>query len=325
MPMEKNDFRFPDEAPPSEDETQINPLNSATDDEIEVEVVDDTPEEDRGRVPMAEPPRDVTDEELQKYDESVRTRIKKFSKGYHDERRRAEAAEREREAAIQAAAALTARNKELEQNLTKSQEALLVQAKRVVESELEKARTAFKQAHDSGDAEAVLKAQEALNHAQMRADKVNSFKPPVAKPATNGVQPAPQVTSAPPPAPVRDEKALAWQQKNQWFGQDRRMTAYAFAVHSDLVDGGVDPTSDEYYRKVDGEMRKRFPDAFKGSGNAAGAEPPARTSSVVAPATRTSAASQKITLTKSQVDMARRLNVPLKQYAMQVLALNRKS
>lgn len=331
MPMEKTEFRFPDEelSPAAAEDNSTDPVTTAGADDtgVVVEVVDDTPEPDRGRTPLEEPPREVTDDELQQYDEGVRKRIRKFSKGYHDERRRAEAAEREREAAIQAAAALAERNRALEENLSKSQTALLAQAKQVVQNELDAARQQFRAAHESGDAEAVLQAQEALNNAQLRFDKVSNFKPPVAKPPSAGVQPAPQTTSPAPPAPAaapRDEKALAWQEKNSsWFGPNQPMTAYAYGLHSELVKRGVDTSSEEYYRSIDTEMRKRFPEHFQSS-----AEPPApaqpRRSSVVAPASRPNAAAQKITLTKSEVEIARRLNVPLKQYALQVLALRQK-
>lgn len=347
MPMDRAQFRFPDEAdadPDTDtidgtmtdrdvsDEVTVDPLKAATADAsgIEVEIVDDTPEVDRGREPMKEPPKDFADDELQKYDESVRVRIKKFAKGYHDERRRAETAERQREAAVQAAAALAQRSQQLEESLSKSQEALLAQAKRVVQTELEKARQQYKEAHETGDAEAVLKAHEALSAAQARVEKVNSFKPAaantVARAGGNGVQPAPQPqVASQPPAPKLDEKALAWQERNSWFGKDRRMTAYALALHSELVEQGVDPLTDDYYDKVNAEMRRTFPGVFKAPAEKPEAPTSGRRSSVVAPATRSSPASQRITLTKSQLEIARRLNVTPQQYAMQVLALNRKS
>lgn len=335
MPMEKNEFRFPDEAEQDSEElenTTADPVAAAGDDDgagVEVEVVDDTPEVDRGRTSMEDPPKEVTDDELQQYDEGVRKRIRKFSKGYHDERRRAEAAEREREAAIQAAAALAERNRALEENLTKSQSALLAQAKQVVQNELNAARQQFKVAHESGDADAVLKAQEALNTAQSRFDKVSNFKPPVAKAPASGVQPAPQtVTSPAPPAPAaapRDDRALAWQEKNTWFGANQPMTAFALGLHSDLVNQGMDTSSDEYYRAIDSEVRKRFPEQFKSAAGDSSTSQPARRSPVVAPATRSSPSKTKVTLTKSEVAIARRLGVTPQQYAMQVLALNRKS
>ena len=325
MATDNTAYRFPDEEDTtvSDADNSSNPLSAAAGDEVEVDIVDATPEEDRDREPMKDPPKDITDEELEKYDESVRTRIRKFARGYHDERRRAEGAEREKQAAIEAAAILSNRNKELEGTLNKSQTALLAQAKHVVQAELEKARGQFRVAHESGDAEAVLKAQEALNTAQVRAEKVNNFKPPVAKASADGVQPDPQRPPAAPSAPAqRDERALAWQQKNSWFGENRRMTAYALAVHSELVEQGINPTSDEYYQKVDGEMRRQFTELRRERTDAASS---ARRPSVVAPATRTGPASQRVTLTKDQVAMAKRLNVTLQDYAKQVIALNRKS
>lgn len=301
-------FKFPHEKEETQAEDKVEfEIENA---ETEVEVVDDTPEEDRGRQPMKEPPEDVSDEELEKYSESVRKRIKHFSKGYHDERRAKEAAMREREEAIRIAQALAEENKKLHGSVGQNQAALLEQAKKVVANEVEQAKAKLKEAHESGDTEAFIAAQEELTAAKIKAERVANFKPPVAKPAEPVVQPAPQPVAAPP----LDQKAIAWKESNPWFGPNRGMTAYALALHQDLVDSGVNPNSDDYYERINKGVRERFPEAFP-------SDKPKK--SVVAPATR-STAPKKIVLTQTQVNLAKRLGVPLELYARQVAEEMRK-
>lgn len=305
MALEK--YKFPDEIEDKKDEEIQVEVEGA---ETEIEVVDDTPEQDRGRTPMKEPPAEVTDEELEKYSESVRNRIKHFSKGYHDERRAKEAALREREEAVRLAQILVEENKKLQGSVGQNQQALLEQAKKVASNEVEAAKLKLKEAHESGDTEAFIAAQEELTTAKIKAERINNFRPPVARPEQPVVQPAPTVA---PPPPV-DQKARAWQEANPWFGPNRGMTAFALAVHQDLVDEGVDLTSDTYYGRINKAVRDRFPEAF----------PSDRTrKSVVAPATR-SVAPNKITLTQSQVSIAKRLGLTNEQYARAVAEQMRK-
>jgi len=298
-----SDFKFPDEIEaekPTEEKLQIE-----IEGESEIEVVDDTPEVDRNRKPMKEAPAEVTDDELEQYSEGVKKRIQHFSKGYHEERRAKEAALREREEAVRLAHNLVEENKRLQGSLGQGQQALLEQAKKVVQNELDQAKQKFKAAYEAGDSDALVEAQEALASAKYKAERVNNFKPAVAQPQTPVVQPAPR-----PEQTVQvDPKAKAWQEANSWFGDDKEMTALALAVHQDLVESGVDTTSDEYYDKLNNRVRKRFPEAFP-------SEKPKK-SSVVAPATR-STAPRKIVLTQSQVQIAKRLGLTNEQYARAV-------
>lgn len=277
--------------------------------DTEIEVVDDTPEEDRNRPPMKEPPSDVTDDELAQYSEGVKKRIQHFSKGYHEERRAKEAALREREEALRLAQNLVEENKKLQGSLGQGQQALLEQAKKVVANEVDQAKVKYKQAYESGDADALVAAQEELTSAKIKAERVNNFRPPVAKPEEPVVQPAPSI--APPPV---DEKAIAWQSANPWFKTNRKMRAFAIEVHNELVESGADPTSDEYYQRINAEMRESFPNAFPSE---------KKKSSVVAPATR-STAPKKIVLTQSQVSIAKRLGLTNEQYARAVAEEMRK-
>ena len=301
--MAETAFKFPDE------EVVNNKETAGT--EVEIEIVDDTPEEDRNRRPMKEAPVDVSDEELEQYSDSVKKRIQHFTKGYHEERRSKEAAVREREEAVNLAQNLVEENKRLQGSLGQGQAALLDQAKKVIAGEVDEAKRQLKIAHEAFDTDGIVEAQDALTNAKIKADRVNNFKlPPVQEPK-NVVQP--QQAAA---APQVDTKARAWQDENPWFGSDDEMTAVALTVHKKLVEGKIDPTSDEYYEKINARVRQLFPDAFP-SGRTA------KRSTVVASATR-STAPRKIVLTQSQVNIAKRLGVPLEAYAKQVAADLRK-
>jgi hypothetical protein len=310
MPAGKEEFKFPDEKGAKEDSIEFSV-------EDDIEVVDDTPEGDRGRSPMKEPPKDFADDELAKYDEGVRKRIQHFTKGYHEERRAKEAALREKEEAIRAAQAIVEENKKLKGSLSQGQQALLEQAKRVVANDLEVAKRKYKEAYEAGDSDALVAAQEELTTAKMKAERVNNFKPAPLQQETPVVQPEQNVS-----APQPDSRALEWQKENRWFGQDEEMTGFALALHNKLIKSGIDPTSDEYYDRVNARMRQVFPEScvYDKQANASSSS---RKSNVVAPASR-STAPKKIVLTKSQVEIAKRLGVPLELYARKVAEEMRK-
>ena len=277
----------------------------SADDDFEIEVVDDTPKADRNRKP-SEPPEDVTEEELEKYSEQVQKRIKHFTKGYHDERRAKEEALRAREELERLSQQLIEENKKLKGNVNKNQTALLEQAKKNAAIETESAKRAYKEAYESGDSEAVLEAQEKLTTAKLKADRLANFKLPALQEEETPVALQPE----PAPAVQVDERAAAWQQANPWFGPDDEMTSLALGLHSKLVKQGVSPQSDEYYETIDARMRQVFPDQFEDA-------EPKRKTQVVAPATR-STAPKKVTLTKTQVQLAKRLGLTPQQYAKQV-------
>jgi hypothetical protein len=288
--MEKTEFEFPDEI--EENPRKGGAVVEPETDDTQIEVVDDTPEEDRNRKPMQQPPEEVTEEELTKYDKSVQSRIKQFTKGYHEERRAKEAAMREREEALKLAQSVVEENRKLKGTLSEGQAMYIEQAKLVATSDIEKAKAQYKAAYESGDADALVNAQEALTSAKMRAERVENFKP----------------------TPLQDE--------NPWWGANKKMTAYALGYHSELVDTGISVGSDDYYKAIDAEMRGRFPDAFE-SVKPANAPTSQKASNVVAPATR-STAPRKVVLTKSQVEIAKRLGVPLELYARKVAEEMRK-
>lgn len=302
---EQTEFKFPDEIEAKKEQLQVEVEEEGSD----IEVVDDTPEPDRGRAPMKEPPKEFAEDELSKYDEGVRKRIQHFTKGYHEERRAKEAALREREEAVRAAKTLVEENKKLKGSLSQGQQALVEHAKRVVAGEIDAAKRKYKEAYESGDADALVAAQDELTSAKLKADRVNNFKPPSVQTENTEVQPEQNTVATPPP----DKRALEWQRENQWFGEDEEMTGFALALHSKLVKQGVDPASDDYYERLNARLRQVFPDTFE-SGKQTNASPSPRKSNVVAPATR-STAPRKIVLTKSQVNIAKRLGLTNEQYA----------
>ena len=318
--MEKVEFTFPDEQenPRKGGAVVEQEVEVEANAEPEVEVVDDTPEQDRGRKPMAEPPKEMAEDELSKYDESVRKRIQHFTKGYHEERRAKEAAMREKEEALRLAQSIIEENKKLKGSLSTNQTALLEQAKKNVANEVEQARSKFKAAYESGDADKLAEAQEDLTRAKMREEKLANFRPAPLQEEKFEVQ-TPQQPQQPPQV---DSKLRAWLDSNPWYGPNKKMTAYALGLHEEVVEQGFAAGSDDYYKAIDAEMRQRFPDVFE-SEKQADAPTPSKKSNVVAPATR-STAPKKIVLTKTQVEIAKRLGVPLELYARKVAEEMRK-
>ena len=326
MTFEKLEFKFPHEREgeqkekPQAEEIQIEiesdapaePVQKAKD--VEIEVVDDTPPKDRGRKP-SEPPPEVTEEELGEYSEKIQKRIKHLSKGYHDERRRAESAQREREEAIRLAQQLLEENQRLKTQSSTTQNAMVEQAKARVAVELDQAKRQYKEAYEAGDADKVVAAQEALTTAKMRAERLAAWKPTPLQTSETPVQQQPVTT----PAPQVDPKALTWRDQNTWFGSDEEMTSLALGLHQRLVREGVDPKSDDYYERIDTRMRQVFPDRFDDVEEVEEAKPaprPRQQSTVVAPVTR-STAPKKIVLTQRQVALARRLGLTPEQYGRQ--------
>jgi len=346
MAFEKVEFSFPDEenkktdieiekssaievdlsgkqtAEKPEDKGEPADSKVSDKDDMEIEVVDDTPKADRNRK-VSEAPADVTDEELGEYSDKVRTRIKHFSKGYHDERRAKETAEREKNELERLSQQLLDENKKLKGTVDKNQTVLLEQAKKVTEKELEAAKRAYKTAYDSGDTDAVLEAQETLTSVKIKADKLENFKVP---PLQGENTPVEQNKNN---APTMDARTKEWRDSNTWFGTDDEMTSLALGLHSKLVkQKGQDFTkTEEYYGAIDTRMRQLFPDYFGREEPEAEkpkeVEKSKRSPDVVAPATR-STAPKKVTLSQTQVNIAKRLGVPLELYAKKVAEEMRK-
>jgi len=291
--------------------------------EVEIEVEDDTPEADRGRK-ASPPPDEVTNEELENYSDKVKNRIKHFSKGYHDERRAKEEAQRQQEALEAYAKNLMAENEKLKGSVDQSHNTLIESAKKQVQGEMALAQRQYREAYESGEPDAILEAQTALNAAQIRLEKVNGLKPKQIQALQPEETPVEQAPTAPQPQVQRDEKADSWRDDNPWFGSDDEMTAFALGLHNKLTKDGVDPQSDTYYEKINSRMRQVFPDQFDdGIEDEPEVHAKPKSSNVVAPASR-STGPKKIRLTQSQIAIAKKLGVPLETYAKQAAELMRK-
>ena len=326
-----DDFEFPDEK-----EAKGKPVDTEVeDDSFDIEIEDDTPKKDRGRKPDDTPPEDPTEEELASYDEKVQSRLKKFTRGYHDERRAKEEALREREAAEKLAKQLWEQNRKLQQQVSLGSKAYIEQSKSSAEMEFENAKKRYKEAYESGDSDAVVEAQAEVAKATLNLDKVQNMRPLQVE--ENDVQ-IPQRSTNQPNVSQRDQR---WMQKNTWFGTDPEMTASALGLHQKLAkEHGADFVgSDEYYKRVDATMRRRFPEYYeddtqsyeddtpskKVSEPAYEDEPPRRATkpaNVVAPASR-STPPNRVKLKASEAAIARRLGVPIELYAKQVAQLKR--
>lgn len=300
------EFKFPDEQGAQE-------TGTTNEEQFEIEVVDDTPEPDRGRTP-AEPPEEVSDDELAAYDEKVQKRIKKFTRGYHDERRAKEQALREREAAEQLAKQLVEENRKLQEQLASGSQVYIEQSKQAAEAELAAAKRAYRDAYEEGDPDKLATAQEAIAKATLKLDKAVSMKP--LQVVEKDAQSVPKTTV--------DPRAEAWKQNNEWFGKNRLMTAFAVGLHTELTEErGISPSSDRYYQEIDRTMRAKFPEYFGSTETPETPEPAprAKPATVVAPAAR-STPPNRVRLTQSQVALARRLGVPLELYAKKVAEMN---
>jgi len=277
--------------------------------DIEVEIVDDTPEEDRNREPVEV--EDPHEDEINNYSSNVQNRIRELTHARHDERRAKETALREREEAIRIAQQVFEQNKMLKNQLQTGETAFVENVKQRVHYEYEAAKRKLIEAKSVGDIEAEIEAQEEFNKAQLQKVQIESYRPAPLQNEFDGVN-IPNIAEEANERPqVVDQKALAWKERNPWFWTDRAMTGAALGTHEELVESGYDPQSDDYYRELDSRMRNMFPHKFQ---QEPARQQSKRPSTVVAAATRSSP-TKKISLNKSEVAIARRLNLPPEVYA----------
>ena len=306
--MDAEDFKFPDE------KEEV----SAAADDFEIEIEDDTPAEDRDRQPL---PKDIVDEleddELEEYSEGVKTRLKQMKKVWHDERREKEQALREQQEAIAYAQRMMEENRSLKGKLSVGEQTFVSTYKGAAEMEYDNAKRDYKEAYDMGDADRLLDAQEKLNQAQFKLQKVNDYVPSRQEEEVD-VQPATNTVPRP------DQRAIAWQERNEWFGKDEEMTSLALGLHQKLVAqyGTSYPSTDEYWKKVDDTMRRRFPENFGDKEEEAAPQKTQRSkpASVVASADR-STPSKKVRLKQSQVLIAKKLGLTPEQYVREMMKL----
>jgi len=316
MPQEMNQYEFPDEIEISK------PGAEMSEGEIEIEVENDTPPEDRNRKPVdPETIQALEDDNLEEYQEKAQKKLKDLKKVWHQERREKEAALREQQEAVRLAQRMLEENKTLKQRLSNGETVYVDAVKQATEQELDSAKAEFKSAYESGDSDRLLAAQERITNAKLKADKVDNYQPQFQKALQEQENPV-QLTNQQVNAP--DKKALKWQKNNDWFGQDEEMTSLALGLHEKLVRNGIPAGSNEYYENIDKTMRKRFPENFDGEEEVSVEEPEKvqrqKASTVVAPATR-STSPKKIRMSKTQVLLAKKLGLTPEQYARELTKL----
>ena len=307
-------YKFPDEE-------EVKSVDTDKEDDFEIEIEDDTPPEDRNKTPSdPEFVESLERDELDEYSAEAKKKIAGFRKIYHDERRKADAADRERQEALDIAKKLYEENKALKGKVNSSEAVAVDSFKTSAEQELAMAKKEYRDAYESGDGDKLVEAQERMTTAKIKLDRVfdatqNLNQRRALQERENDVQiPQQQLQQ-----PIRDTKAQGWQEKNSWFGQDDEMTSLALGLHEKLVkqNGMAYATTDEYYKRIDETMRKRFPENFEDVDDE---KPQSRSkpSTVVASASR-STSSKKVRLTTSQQAIAKKLGLTNEQYARELV------
>jgi len=313
MPMDQNEYKFPDEI---ENET----TTAEAEDDFVVEIEDDTPEEDRGKEPL---PADIVNslekpEDGGDYPDEVVSRFKQYKKAWHDERREKEKALREQEEALRIAQSILEENKRLKATLSSGEQEYLATVKAAAETDVEVAKRNYREAYDSGDADKLIEAQQALVDASLKLDRTRNFKPTLQDTETE-VQ-LPQIQQEQRPV---DPKFADWQRRNSnWFNKDEEMTDAAMGLHKKLYRqyGAEYLGTDDYYKRIDETMRKRFPEAFPDEPEPQKPQQKSKPSTVVASAKRSTAPKQ-VKLTATQAALAKKFKLTPEQYAREVLKL----
>jgi hypothetical protein len=295
---------------PQEEEGQVIELDDAEEKE------DVQPESNENR-PAVEVKKEEEKEEddLSDYSASVKKRIAKLTKKFRDE-------EEQRLAAVEFAESVKKQNDELKAKLNKLDTTYVGEFDTRVQSQAVAAKEAYRKAYEAGDADAMYEAQQAISKIALEEARLNQLKQEreeeAKKAEANGAAPAPaQPAPTAPPPPKPDPRAEEWASKNEWFGQDQTMTYAAFGIHKTLIEEeGIDPNTEEYYTELDNRIKTEFPHKFGETKKSSGP----RVAS--AGATASKSASQKgrrtVKLTPSQIAIAKRLNVPLEEYAKYV-------
>lgn len=318
-------FQFPDE----KDDKSVDEGTQAAEDAggiqsrvldegpaVEVEVVDDAPPEDRGRKPLEREVEEPTEEELSGYSEKVKKRISELTHKTHDERRRADALQRERDELEQVSRRLLAERNAIQKQFKEGATLFAKQAEEALDVQIAQVKDKLRAAHDAFDTEQIVEAQSTLSELQARKLQVKNSAQGVARPEKDVVESDPTAQA---PAPKLAEKTQRWLSQNPWFGEsgDEVMTGFALGLHRKLVKeyGTQYANSDEYYSHIDAEMRKTFPAKFKSPSSER------RPASVVAPAQRSVGAPRKVTLSATQVALAKKFGMTPQQYAIEVAKL----
>jgi hypothetical protein len=323
---QKEEYQFPDEVVEKKTEEKIE-IHDEANNELQIDIEDDTPVEDRNRTP-SDPNKvkelEVEVDDLDKYSKDAKDKLIRMKRVWNDERRRAETAERQSQAAIEAAQRLMEENRRMKGMLSQGEEEYKEAVKGAAEAKVKEAKRAYKEAYDAGDGDKMVEAQEEMTNAQLELEKVKRFKLPPLQQEENPVQ----SEYATPQVPRPDDRVMRWQADNDWFGQNKAMTAFALGLHEELKDNGIVVGSDRYYAELDKTMHKRFSEYFNPEDTeepkegARSKEDTSKTKPItnVAPATR-STAPKRVRLSQSQVAIAKKLGLTPEQYVRELLKM----
>lgn len=279
--------------------------------ETEVDVKEETEEapQEAEAEAQTEEKEASNDDELSEYSKNVQDRIRKITQKYRKE-------ESERKAAIEYAEAVQKQNKELKERLDSLDQSYVGEFGTRIDSQIQAAKAAYQKAYDEGNADEMFEAQKNLSKLALDQAQLEQSKKQMEKRAKQAEEAPQQPAQAPQPQAQPDPKAEAWAEKNDWFGTDQPMTYAAFGVHRQLIeDEGFDPQSDEYYKELDRRIRTEFPHKFSDTQKSSSP----RVASADSSASRApSKGKRKVKLTPSQIAIAKRLNVPLEEYAKYV-------
>ena len=294
----------------------------AEENEVAEEIVIETPEEEAPKeekisseevkIETEEPAKEkkTQEDELESYSKSVQNRIKKLTEKYRQE-------ERDKAEAVRLSQQLIEENKKLKTRVQSLDSGYLNEYGNRLESQALSAKQMYKEAHESGDTDKIIEAQELISKLAVEKQRYESAKTKADQQAKVQVQKQEPVAQQQQPAAKPDPRAEDWATKNEWFGQDRVMTTAAFAIHQQLIEEeGFDPQSDEYYSEIDSRIRSEFPHKFEAAKKTGGGSQVASANSSASRSTKQGRRSVK--LSHSQVAIAKKLGVPLEEYAKYV-------
>tara|TARA_R100001440_G_scaffold770_1_gene2507 strand:- start:68 stop:1003 length:936 start_codon:yes stop_codon:yes gene_type:complete len=300
---------------PQEEEGQLIEIDDAEEKtETETEEDDVQPESNENR-PAVEVKKQTDDEDdLSQYSASVRKRISKITKKFRDE-------EEQRLAAVEFAKSVKKQNDELKAKLDKLDTTYVGEFDTRVQSQAAAAKEAYRKAYEAGDADALYEAQQTISRIAMEEARLSQLKEQreqeTKKTETNDAAPAATQPAPTPPPPKPDPRAEEWATQNEWFGQDQTMTYAAFGIHKTLIEEeGLDPNTEEYYTELDNRIRSNFPHKFGEQKKSSG--PRVASAGATASKTGSTKGRRTVKLTPSQIAIAKRLNVPLEEYAKYV-------
>ncbi len=317
-----DEYKFPDEL----EDKKVTVSEDQEEEEFTIEIEDDTPEVDRGKEPL---PADIINslekpEDGGDYPEEVVSKFKQYKKAWHDERREKEKAYREQEEALRIAQDILEENKKLKATLSSGEQEYYATVRAAAETEVEVAKRNYREAYDTGDAEKLVDAQQALMDASLKLDRSKNFKPTV-QTEENEVK-LPQRSQADNKTQPVDPKFADWRRQNSnWFQKDEEMTDAAIGLHKKLYReyGAEYIGTDDYYERINKTIRKRFPEAFPELAVEAQKPQKSKPSTVVASAKRSTAPKQ-VKLTMTQAALAKKFKLTPEQYAREVLKLEKR-